>query len=120
MATGINEYQAQAMTTCMPTCDNFAYMSINLQAEVGEFLGKIAKHIRKGEAFIDDNRLYFKRSVPAEAQEALMDEGGDIFWQLMGLYKVMGWDAEMIANRNLAKLRDRANRNVIDGDGDCR
>ena len=49
-----------------------------------------------------------------------MDEGGDIFWQLMGLYKVMGWDAEMIANRNLAKLRDRANRNVIDGDGDYR
>lgn len=116
----LNEYQKQAMTTCMPSCKNFSYMALNLMGEVGEFMGKIAKHIRKGEAFIDDGVLYFKHDMPAEVVEALQDEGGDMFWQLMGLYAVMGWDAEEIAQRNLAKLRDRAMRNVIIGEGDNR
>lgn len=44
--------------------------------------------------------------------------GGDMFWQLMGLFAVMGWDADTIAQRNLAKLRSRAERGVIDGNGD--
>ena len=116
----LNEYQKQAMTTCMPSCDNFSYMALNLMGEVGEFMGKVAKHIRKGEIFIDDGVLYFKRGVPAEVVDALEDEGGDMLWQLMGLYKVMGWDAEAIAQRNLAKLRSRAERGKIDGNGDNR
>lgn len=116
----LNEYQKQAMTTCMSSCENFSYMALNLMGEVGEFMGKVAKHIRKGEAFIDGGVLYFKRNMPAEVVEALQDEGGDIFWQLMGLFAVMGWDADAIAQRNLAKLRDRAMRNVIIGDGDNR
>lgn len=95
-------------------------MALNLMGEVGEFMGKVAKHIRKGEAFIDDGVLYFKRGMPAEVVEALQDEGGDILWQLMGLLTVMGWDAEEIAQRNLAKLRSRAERNVIIGNGDNR
>lgn len=55
----------------MPSCDNFSYMALNLMGEVGEFMGKVAKHIRKGEAFIDDGVLYFKRNMPAEVVEAL-------------------------------------------------
>lgn len=116
----LNEYQKQAMTTCMPSCDNFSYMALNLMGEVGEFMGKVAKHIRKGEAFIDDGMLYFEHNMPAEVDEALQDEGGDMLWQLMGLFKVMRWDAEKIAQRNLAKLRSRAERGVIDGNGDNR
>ena len=54
------------------------------------------------------------------AVEALQDEGGDMFWQLMGLFTVMGWDADAIAQRNLAKLRSRAERGVIVGNGDNR
>ena len=108
------------MTTCMSSCDNFSYMALNLMGEVGEFMGKIAKLIRKGDAFIDGNRIYFKRAVSIEEFEALMDEGGDMFWQLMGLFAVMGWDADAIAQRNLAKLRSRAERGKIDGNGDNR
>lgn len=37
----------------MPSCDNFSYMMLNLIGEVGEFAGKVAKMIRKGEAVID-------------------------------------------------------------------
>lgn len=116
----LNEYQAQAMTTCMPSCENFSYMALNLMGEVGEFMGKIAKHIRKGEAFIDDGKLYFNHDMPAEVVEALQDEGGDMLWQLMGLFTVMGWDADAIAQRNLIKLRSRAERGVIVGNGDNR
>ena len=104
----------------MPSCENFSYMALNLIGEVGEFMGKVAKHIRKGEAFIDDGVLYFKRGVPVEVVEALQDEGGDIFWQLAGMCQVMGYSLEEIAQRNLAKLRSRAERGVIVGNGDNR
>lgn len=116
----LNEYQTQAMTTCMPSCNNFSYMALNLVGEVGEFMGKVAKLIRKGEITIDNGKLCFGSSVSAEVIDALKDEGGDILWQLMCLFAVMDWDAESIAQRNLAKLRDRAMRNVIIGEGDNR
>ena len=48
----LNEYQEKAMTTCLPTCNNIAYMSMNLCGEVGELLSKLAKAIRKGKLFI--------------------------------------------------------------------
>lgn len=44
----LQEYQERAMTTCMPTSENFAYMMLNLVGEVGEFVSKVAKAIRKG------------------------------------------------------------------------
>ena len=43
----LNEYQQQAMTTCLPEAENFSYMMLNLVGEVGEFAGKVAKAIRK-------------------------------------------------------------------------
>ena len=116
----LNEYQSKAMETCMPSCDNLSYMVFNLVGEVGEFTGKVAKHIRKGEAFIDDNRFFFKRGVIDNVEGALMDEAGDILWQLSGMCEVMGWSLDDIAQRNLAKLRSRAERGVIDGNGDER
>lgn len=48
----LNEYQEKAMTTCMPTCKNIAYMSMNLCGETGELHSKLAKAIRKGKLFI--------------------------------------------------------------------
>ena len=48
----MNEYQQKAMTTCMPTCNNIAYMTMNLCGEVGELHSKLAKAIRKGKLFI--------------------------------------------------------------------
>lgn len=108
------------MTTCMASCDNFSYMALNLIGEVGEFMGKVAKHIRKEEAFIDESKLYIKRHTQDEVMDALADEAGDIFWQLAGMCQVMGYSLEEIAQRNLAKLRSRAERGVIDGNGDNR
>ena len=112
----LNEYQKQAMTTCMASSENFSYMFLNLVGEVGEFASNVAKAIRKEENCIEYNDL----GVTVTNNEELQKEAGDIFWQLSGLCTVMGWNLEDIAQQNLDKLASRQQRNVIDGSGDNR
>lgn len=124
----LNEYQRKAMTTCMPTCENFSYMFLNLVGEVGEFASKVAKSIRKGQAqiggFIDSgiptqNVLTFKQFTNCIEQETeLKKEAGDILWQLSGLCTMMGWALEDVAQMNLDKLAARKAIGTIDGNGD--
>lgn len=134
----LNEYQKAAMGTCMPSSNNFAYMILNLQGEVGEFCSKVAKAMRKGQALISEcpeeevekfnaktdvktdgnNHLY----VTPEAMETLMPElkkeCGDILWQLAGLCSVCGWSLEDVARTNLEKLAIRQMEGTIAGNGD--
>ena len=112
----LEEYQKQAMTTCMASSENFSYMFLNLVGEVGEFASKVAKAIRKEENCIEYNDL----GVTVTNNEELQKEAGDILWQLSGLCTVMGWTFEDIAQQNLDKLASRQQRNVIDGSGDNR
>ena len=123
----LNNYQKRAMETCMPSCENFSYMMLNLVGEVGEFAGKVAKMLRKGAVEIDtvDDKtsdLFPMMSLPqwVYMQEELKKEAGDMLWQLAGLCHVMGWDLEDVAEGNLDKLASRKQRGVIDGDGDNR
>lgn len=126
----LNEYQQKAMSTCMDSCSNFSYMILNLVGEVGELASKVAKHVRKGQAFIDNNDLFFG-DIPEDAiadpeawkeeQDALLRaEAGDCMWQLAGLCHAMGWTLEDICRENLEKLASRKQRGVIDGSGDKR
>lgn len=110
----LKEYQERAMTTCMPSSNNFSYMFLNLVGEVGEFASKVAKSIRKNEADIIRNDLFQK----TEDNELLQKEAGDILWQLSGLCTVMGWSIEEIAQQNLDKLAARKAVGTIDGSGD--
>lgn len=118
----LNEYQQKAMTTCMPSCDNFAYMMLNLVGELGEFASKVAKQIRKGNLDIDSNELRVTdkgmEELPADFLPELRKEAGDMIWQLSGLIHVMGWDFEDPAAENLEKLAARKEAGTIDGDGD--
>lgn len=117
----LDEYQIAAMTTCMESCDNFAYMFLNLVGEVGEFSSKIAKHIRKGEIIVSDNVIRnYPDTITLKAESDLRKEAGDCLWQLAGLCKVMGWSLEDVARENLGKLADRKARGVIDSSGDNR
>lgn len=123
----MNGYQEAAMKTCMPTCDNFSYMMLNLIGEVGELASKVAKDIRKGNVDIDTGKGYTSELMPnmpfdewVIRSEEYMAEAGDILWQLSGLCKVMGWSLEDVAKANLAKLASRMQRGVIDGEGDNR
>lgn len=124
----LNEYQEKAQRTCMPSCDNFSYMAMNLVGEVGEFTSKIGKAIRKGQLSINENKIrksfqgdaLSARRAEAEFNELLQKEAGDILWQLSGLCHVLGWKLDDIARANLEKLASRQFRGVIDGDGDKR
>ena len=83
----LNEYQQAAMTTCMDSCENISYMLLNLVGEVGEFSSKVAKHIRKGNAVIVDNKLCDGSDRPLSKSDLveLRKEAGDCLWQLAGL-----------------------------------
>lgn len=122
----LNEYQQAAMATCMPSCENFSYMMLNLVGEVGELSSKVAKMIRRGEARLNNNVLTltevadYSDDVLDEFVEGMLGELGDVLWQLSGLAKMLGADLEDVARYNLAKLASRKKRGVIDGEGDYR
>lgn len=120
----LNEYQQQAMTTCMESSENFAYMFLNLVGEVGEFASKVAKLIRKKQATIGGKAIPNGLLTTLEGEGfdkmdiELMKEAGDILWQLSGLCSVMGWELEEVAKMNLDKLAARKKIGTIDGNGD--
>lgn len=116
----LKEYQERAMTTCMQSSNNFSYMFLNLVGEVGEFASKVAKHIRKGNAYISGSSDLYFNDFPelSEQEKELQKEAGDILWQLSGLCTVMGWSLEEIAQQNLDKLASRKAAGTIDGSGD--
>lgn len=119
----LNDYQEKAMVTCLPSCANEVYAINGLTAEVGEINDKVAKWVRKGICRIDNNRLVFNTSeeeVVNEHQEELAKEIGDCLWFLALLAKQTGYTFDEIAQMNIEKLRDRAQRNVIIGNGDNR
>lgn len=111
------DYQRQAMTTCMSSCDNYSYMFLNLVGEVGELASKVSKAIRTGHANINENKLDFES---INLKQEMMLEAGDVLWQLSGLCSAMGWPLEEIAQMNLDKLKSRQERGVIAGNGDHR
>lgn len=128
----LNEYQQKAMATCMPSCENFSYMFINLVGETGELASKIAKAIRKEQIYIgsnsekEDNHLMLMPGFAMDKDkldafsDAVKGELGDVLWQLSGLCTVMGFTLEDIAQSNYDKLASRKKRGVIDGNGDNR
>lgn len=125
----LNEYQKRAMSTCMPSCENFSSMLLNLVGEVGEFASKVAKAVRKEQLKIgwweegeeaNENNLIPTVSffVWDEMKEELKKEAGDILWQLSGLCTIMGWTLEDVGLGNLDKLAARKEAGTIDGNGD--
>jgi NTP pyrophosphatase (non-canonical NTP hydrolase) len=114
----LNKYQEQAMGTCLPSCDNFSYMMLNLVGEVGEFAGKVAKAIRKQHLEIDNGNIVNDNECNGLNQfeeyfDDLKSEAGDILWQLAGLCEVMGWDLNDVAQCNLDKLANRKKEGTI-------
>lgn len=117
----LNDYQTKALTTCMPSCNNFSYMFLNLVGEIGELASKIAKAIRKDEASINRNNLEIPIGCRSyEQRQALLGEVGDCLWQLSGVCYTLGFTLEEVAEYNLNKLASRKERGVIDGNGDNR
>lgn len=121
----LNEYQKQAMSTCMESSRNYVYMAEGMVGEMGEFMSKVAKGIRKGYVTIQDNHLkVYEEKLNAEEKKefciGLLQELGDILWFVSGLAREMNVDLETIAQLNITKLSSRQQRGVIDGNGDNR
>ena len=119
----LNEYQEKAMTTNKEPSNNFTYSLLGLNAEIGEINDKVAKWRRREIADIDNNRLVFNTINEVEInfhRGELAKELGDVLWFVAHLSRQMGYTLNDIAKLNIEKLRDRAIRNVIIGDGDNR
>jgi NTP pyrophosphatase (non-canonical NTP hydrolase) len=102
----MDNYQKEAMEFRTPTA-NELYALLNLGAEAGEVLGKVAKHIRdKGDPYI------LKQDVKKEL--------GDVMWMVAAVASDFGLTLSEICEDNLTKLNSRKERNVISGSGDNR
>lgn len=144
----LNEYQKKAMSFCMESSNNGAYMFLNLIGEVGELVEKVvqmvqisggvpeylcremkttglfAKNVRKMPEHKDTKYLLKCYSplqqLKEQEREELSKELGDILWQISGMCTVLDLSLEEVAQQNIDKLTSRQQRNVIDGDGDNR
>lgn len=102
----MNSYQIQAMSFRTATADE-AYALLNLAAEAGEVLGKVAKHIRDGG---DDEVL----------RQNIKKELGDVMWMVAAVAADFDLTLSEVCEHNIEKLNSRKERNVITGSGDNR
>lgn len=86
-----------------------SYSVLGLCSEAGEVAGKLKKVIR-------DNGCSFE----AERLVGLSGELGDTQWYLSDTASSLGLLLGSVAQQNLATLRDRRERGVLQGDGDDR
>ena len=106
--------------------ENPMYPALGLSEEAGEACGKVAKFIRKHEGIdpmtsryelenkvtITDDELKFRKDLSKEL--------GDVLWMVAELCTNYGLDMGEVMTENIAKLTDRRERGVIDGEGDNR
>lgn len=102
------EYQRQAVKTAVyPKTYAISYPALGLAEEAGEVAGKIAKMMR------DD--------ISLEEQKGKIEaEMGDVLWMLAVLAHDVGLSFQMIAIRNLDKLKARQSAGTLHGEGDNR
>ena len=113
MAPEINDftaYQRAARETAIyPKHLAVIYPTLGLAGEVGEVAEKVKKIYR------DDGG-----EITKEKRAALVKELGDVLWYLATLAGDLGIDLGDVAEENLKKLRDRAERKKLQGSGDSR
>lgn len=102
----LNKYQTEAMTFRTPTADE-AYALLNLGAEAGEVLGKVAKCIRD-----DGDEEVLRQDIKKEL--------GDVMWMVAAVAADFRLTLSEICEHNIEKLNSRKERNVITGSGDNR
>lgn len=116
-AFGFDEYQlAAAETAVHPGSDEgyasvsaLSYLALGLGGETGEVQEKIKKIFRDKAGV-----------VSPEDREEIIKELGDVLWYMARLADVLDEPLEHVALKNLAKLRGRKERLVLNGSGDNR
>jgi NTP pyrophosphatase (non-canonical NTP hydrolase) len=87
--------------------DQLFYVTMGLAGEAGEVANKVKKVLRGD---YDEDALY----------KMLVGELGDVLWYLAALCTALELDLSDVAQANLSKLASRAERGVIQGNGDDR
>lgn len=104
-----------------------AYVALKMNGEAGEF----AEHV--GKAMRDDNLLdaglyaqgdrhleLTANPLTPERRALLIKEIGDTLWYLSAACNELGTTLTEVAVTNLTKLKDRTDRNALQGSGDNR
>lgn len=106
----LNEYQKEAGKTAIyPESYKIIYPALGLAGETGEVCEKIKKAVR------DDNGVFTEDKI-----REITKELGDVMWYIAAIAHDLNLDLETIAQGNLDKLRSRADRDKIHGNGDNR
>lgn len=141
----VAEYDAFAMTTALyPGHIGLPYTAIGLCGEAGELANKIKKVLCDDHAGISMRRraeLSARLSEQLSEQdvsdlraiingadivmrdfraEAIEDELGDILWYVSAVAREVGSTLEVVAIRNMKKLKSRLDSGTLHGDGDKR
>lgn len=105
----LNEYQLEARSTARyPVSQGLMYCALGLCGESGEVADKL-------------KRVYRDHGGDLEAlRESMAKELGDVLWYVANLAHELGYTLEQVASMNVEKLRSRAERGAIHGEGDDR
>lgn len=108
-----SNYQKQATKTAVypgtKSIIGLMYVALELANEAGEVAGDVKKTVR------DDSGI-----LTSERKDHIIDELGDVLWDIAMLCYEIETPLETVATRNLAKLRKRQRENTIHGSGDDR
>lgn len=102
-----DKYQFEAEQLALDTAYKMEYLIPGLAAEVGEVASLYAKYVRDQTKFQD-------------LRPKMIKELGDVLWFVAVLSSYIDVDLREVAEANIEKLMDRANRNVLQGSGDDR
>jgi NTP pyrophosphatase (non-canonical NTP hydrolase) len=107
----LSDFQRRSRATAVypGAGDNLLYPTLGLCGEAGEVAEKVKKMVR------DDGG-----ELTAQRRDALAAELGDVLWYVAQLATEADLDLGDVAEANLAKLRSRQERAVLQGSGDDR
>jgi len=90
--------------------------ALGLAGETGEVVEKIKKFYR------DDLTSTAKadRILSRQRRDEIIAELGDVLWYIAAIADTIDCDLSVVADRNLRKLQERTDRNVLQGSGDKR
>lgn len=101
-----------------------AYCALKLNGEAGELAEHVGKAMRddgliETEPHGDFTAAYFDRLTSAR-MALVVKEVGDVLWYLSAICNEIGCTLEDAAAINLRKLKDRSDRDALQGSGDER
>ena len=115
------DYQVAAKRTAKYNHKSYPFLA--LSEEVGEVMGKLAKHVRKYDKQVDivlHNANYPIFDEEKKLRADLVSELGDVLWQLTMCCHEIGTSLEHVAEENIRKLMLRDANGTIIGEGDNR